>query len=76
MDWATFQIAGIALLSKLITFAVAAVAMYFMMVLYDRTSKVDTDKALDLVEADGRATADYFGWRILAFAVVAGLVFS
>jgi len=76
MDFATFEIAVISLLAKLVTFAVAALAMYLMMVLYDRTSKVGTEEAFDLVETDARAVADYFGWRILAFAVVAGLVFS
>lgn len=71
-----FEVALAALASKLLTFAVAVIAMYFMQVMYDRTSNVDQKAAFDKVESDPRAVADYFGWRVLAFAVVAGLVFS
>ena len=76
MDFEMFQLATAALISKTITFAVAAVSMYAMMVLYDRTSDVKTKEAFNKVESDPRAVADYFGWRILAFAVVAGFVYS
>ncbi len=76
MDLGTLEIAVLALLAKTATFAVAAVAMYVMMVLYDRASHVKTKQAFDKVESDPRAVADYFGWRIVAFAIVAGFVFS
>lgn len=71
-----FEVALAALLSKCLTFAVALIAVYFMQVMYDRTNCVDQKKAFDLVENDPRAVADYFGWRVLAFCVLGGLVFS
>lgn len=76
MEWATFEIAIVSLLAKSGTFAVALLAVYLMQVLYDRTNSVDQRKAFDLVESDPRAVADYFGWRILAFCILGGLVFS
>jgi hypothetical protein len=62
--------------TKMLTFIVALLAVHFMQVMYDRTNKVDTKGAFDVVEKDPRAVADYFGWRVLAFCVLAGLIFS
>lgn len=76
MDFDMFQTMVMSLASKLGTFLVALLAVYFMQVLYDRTNKVDETQAFDKIEKDARAVADYFGWRILAFCVLAGLVFG
>ena len=69
-----FGLAG--LFTKVITFIVALLFVYFMMWMFDRTDKVDHVNAFDKIETDPRALADYFGWRILAFCVLGGLVFS
>lgn len=76
MDWATFEMASIALASKSVTFCVALIAVYLMQVLYDRTNKIDQEDAFNKVESDPRAVADYFGWRVLAFCVLGGLIFG
>lgn len=64
------------IITKLLTFVVALTLVYFMEWMYDRTSKVDTDKSFDTIETDARALAVYFGLRTLAFCVLAGYVFS
>lgn len=76
MDIQTLEIAAVGLLNKTATFIIALISIYAMQVLYDRTNSVKYKEAFDLVEKDGRAVADYFGWRILAFAVLAGFIYG
>ena len=76
MDWSTFEIAAWSLGIKLLTCGVGLCFIHYMMRLYDRTDGVDSKGAFDLVEKDPRAVADYYGWRVLAFCVLVGLILS
>lgn len=71
-----FEIGFSGIATKILTFVIALIAVFFMERMNDRTNKVDSRKAFDIVEKDSRAVADYYGWRVLAFCVLAGLVFS
>lgn len=76
MDFGTFEIAAWSLGMKLLTCAAGIVLVGWMEVLHDRVKKVRSEKAFDVVENDPRAVADFFGWRILAYSVLVGLILS
>lgn len=61
---------------KFLTVMVALIVIHFMGWMYDRTDKIESQKAYDLIEANAVAAADYYGKRIIAFAIVVGLVLS
>lgn len=76
MDFAGYEIAVMGLLAKIVTVIAALIVVHIMGMLYDRSDKIDSTKAYDLIEADARAAANYYGYRVLAFCVLVGFILS
>lgn len=76
MDFSAFEISAWSLGAKVFAYLVAVCCVWTAGRLFDRSDRVRSIQAFDRVEEDARAIADYMGWRVLAHALLAGLIFS
>lgn len=64
------------LLSKTLTFLVASASLYFFLRFFDRRNGIKWGKIYEGFENDPIAAARYFGARVIAFAVLAGIIYG
>ncbi|MGE3333606.1 MAG: hypothetical protein AB7I36_08180 [Rhodospirillaceae bacterium] len=69
-------IISLSLVSKTLTFAVAAYSLYRVGVFYDRKNKIDWEHVYDTMETDPASMSRYFGLRLLAFAILAAWIYG
>lgn len=72
----TLPIIAWALVSKTVTFAIAAFSLYQILRWYDRKNSIAWKKLYDGIESNPAAAAQYFGLRILAFAILASWIYG
>jgi len=70
------DIAGLSFLSRLVHFCAASLAVMLLLRWWDILNKQSFTAALEIINADPRALADYRGKRLVALCLLAGLILS
>ena len=62
--------------AKTVTFAIAAMSVYWMGRYYDRKNGIEWNRVYDAMESNPQSMAIYFGARLIAFCVLCAWVFG